>query len=202
MDIPSNKYRTQIEEAWADLHMFERIQRNITSNIDSLRELIRATANMLPDEERGTELMLLDIFKHPTNITEAVKVVLYVARLKAQRLTPVQVKETVEKRGFSLSTYSNPMASIHTILRRMKEANPPEVSFDENDGSYALEGAASAPDTAPEINEEIGRRTYERLAFAQPIDKDRFLATLNEISSEIMGERFSKILKKAGNTEE
>lgn len=202
MDETSNKYRRQLEEAWADLHMMESIQRKIKAHIESLRELIRATANMLPDDEQGVELMLLDIFKHPTNITEAVKVVLYVARLKGQRLTPVQIKEAAEKRGFSLSGYSNPMASIHTILRRMKETDPPEVSFDENDGSYALEAEASAPATVPEITKEISRRTYERLAFSQPIDEERFLATLDELSAEIMGEKFSRIRKKKGIVEE
>jgi hypothetical protein len=51
--------------------------------------------------------------------SEAVKKAIYLSG--TSRLSPNEVKEVLEKRGFSLSGYSNPMASIYTILNRLKE---------------------------------------------------------------------------------
>src|ERR1035438_6007069 len=133
-----NKYRRQLNEAWADLQLFEHVQRRLESRIDDLRNLIRATANLLPDEERKHELLLLDFFKHPTNVTEAVRLALYLAKLKGERLTPLQIRELAESRGFNFSEYTNPMASIHTILRRMREADPPTVDLDDVTGTYLM----------------------------------------------------------------
>lgn len=192
MDSPQSKYRRQLKEAWTDLHQFEAIQRNVAQRIESLRELIRATANMLAPADRYLELLLLDIFKRPTNIAEAVRVALYVARLKSERLTPVQIKEAAEERGFSFAEYTNPMASIHTILRRMKEANPPEIDFREDDGSYLLSNDAH-PSINPALADQIGRGFWERVAKEQPIDQARLSAALDAISTEVLDNAFRKI---------
>ncbi len=136
MDSPSIKYRNQIAEAWGELIAFETVRDITIDRIDDLRTLIRATANLLPDEERKAELMMLDVYKHPTNITEAVRFVLVLATAKKQRLTPIQVREEIGRRGFHLSDYTNPLASIHTIMRRMKDAIPQEVDYDEATGTF------------------------------------------------------------------
>src|ERR1700679_2862697 len=92
MDNQPDKYRRQLTEAWGELQLFERIQRKIENRVDDLRALIRATANLLTDDERKHELLMLDFFKHPTNVTEAVRSALYLARVKGNRLTPLQIR--------------------------------------------------------------------------------------------------------------
>jgi hypothetical protein len=190
MAEPPDKYRRQLNEAWSDLHQLEAIYRKVGARIDSTRQLIRATANMLPPIDRTFELQLLDIFKHPTNIAEAVRVVLYPAKYKGERLTPVQIREAAESRGFSFAEYSNPMASIHTILRRMKEAAPPEVDFNEDDGSYLL--ADAAPPISPHLFEQVSAKAMQRLTATGEFDRDKLEATMNELTFELFDATWSK----------
>lgn len=129
-------FRVQIAEAQTSIQKLYRFRKAIDSKIADLKELVRANANFLPDKEREAELLALEMLKIPDNITEAVKITLFLARARKKSLTPVQIKEEAEARGFNFSGYTNPMASIHSILKRMKEADPPQVSFDENGGTY------------------------------------------------------------------
>src|SRR5207249_584217 len=104
MDTSEDKYRRQIDEAWKDLNSWESMLRVLEERVQDLRELIRANANLLTNEtERHCELFLLDIFKHPSNITEAVKATLFLARPKDERLTPKDIKRRAEQRGFDFS---------------------------------------------------------------------------------------------------
>src|SRR5713101_5000509 len=79
MDSPHDKYRRQISDAWSDLISWERALGVMESRVADLRDLIRSTANFLPDDERARELQLLEILKHPSNITEAVRSILFIA---------------------------------------------------------------------------------------------------------------------------
>lgn len=56
--------------------------------------------------------------------------------------TVLQVRDFIaENKWMDLSAYSNPLASIHTTLRRMKEANEVE----DNDGKFQLKVDRSHP---------------------------------------------------------
>jgi|SRR5580658_5683418 hypothetical protein len=62
-------------------------------------------------------------------ITDAIR---RVTGLRQDRMTANQVREELEKQGFSLTGYENPMASIYKILTRLAQANELEV---EKEGS-------------------------------------------------------------------
>ena len=188
MDTSDDKYRRQIEEAWKDLSFWESTLRGVEQRVQDLRELIRANANLLMDDkERGCELFLLDIFKHPSNITEAVKATLFLAGPNGERLTPTDIKRRAEQRGFNFSEYTNPLASIHTILRRMKESNPPEVDFNEADGTYILVGKPA--DISPEFTKEVKSRIIDR---TWKVDQE----TIDRATIEVIDEAFEEIKKR------
>jgi hypothetical protein len=129
-------FRSQLREAKKRLVLRVREQQKIAQEISDLRELIRANANFLPDQERETELMILELFKVPTNVTEAVRLSIFIASAQGKRMTPMEVKALTESLGFDFSEYSNPMASIHTILKRMKESDPPAIDYDADTDTY------------------------------------------------------------------
>lgn len=159
----------------------------VDEKIADYRDLIRANANFLPDDERRTELLLLEVFKRPANITEAVKITIMLADARKERLTPTQIKDEAEKRGFNFSTYTNPLASIHTILRRMlKESNPPEVDYDEAAGTYGNVKFTAIWEMA---DPAFYKRTNDRiLARMLELDKERITAVASEeLSSAIVG---------------
>jgi hypothetical protein len=136
VNLPPDMCRLQILEAKKRLVQLVREQQKINQEINDLRELIRANANFLPDEERDVQLMFLEIFKSPANMTEAVRLSIFIASMYSKRITPLEAKSLAESVGFDFSEYSNPMASVHTILKRMKEANPPSIDYDEDTDTY------------------------------------------------------------------
>lgn len=193
MDTRHDKYRRQIADAWSDLTSYEQVQRHVESKVNDLRDLIRATANFLPDKERANELVLLDLVKHPSNITEAVRMVLFIARGTNARLTPTEIKEKAEERGFSLSEYTNPLASIHTILRRMKESDPPEVELDESDGTYLLLGRPGeiSPVFLEKTKNAVWRKIVDKTVDPKIVEK-----LFSEITGEIVDHAFSEASRK------
>lgn len=189
MDSSLDKYRKQISEAWADLYFYRSARQKIEQRIQDLRDLIRANANFLPDSERLVELMLLDVLKLPANIGEAVRTALLLAAFKRERLTPAQIKELAEDRGFNFSEYTNPLASVTTTLRRMRESHPPEVQFDETDGTYLLINLKQTSMVAPEFTEKAYNEVLQRVV-AKGLDADRSRALMDEIGAEIQREYF------------
>jgi hypothetical protein len=193
MDSSPDKYRNQIKEAWSELYSLESAQRKIAKRIEDVRALIRATANFLPKDERFGEQAVLDIFQRPTNIAEAVKVTLAVARFRKNPvpLTPTQIREHAEHRGFSFAGYTNPMASIHTILRRMKEADPPEVDYDEDAGTYLLKNATDL--MSPAVGAKMVTTAWERVikhAMTKPSEPERIRELLNRVFDEVADETY------------
>jgi hypothetical protein len=164
MDKTPDKYRRQIADTWIELANSEALRKAADQRIEDCRELIKANANFLPDVERWTELMLLEIVKRPTNIAEAVRYTLFLAKARNQRLTPVQIKDNIEERGFRLADYTNPLASIHTVLRRMREADPPEVNYDEKTETFFAAGFPLRGMFAEEYYEKVRRNVMDKLA--------------------------------------
>jgi hypothetical protein len=187
-DKTAEKYRKQIAEAWIELRAFEKIRELCDDKIADLRDLIKANANFLPNEERSAENMLLDVYKRPTDIPEAVRLALFLAMGRKERLTPVQIKEEAERRGFSFSGYTNPMASIHTVLKRMKEADPPEVTFDEESGTYMCVRWPTDI-TQPSFYERISKRVSQRV---MSLEAEKTVA----IAQEELGSMLDSLSKK------
>jgi hypothetical protein len=165
MDLSQHdSFRKQIAEATSSLHSFLAVRRVLDEKIEDLRALIRANANFLPDAERTAELIMLEVLRVPTTITEAVKLALFSAMAKNETLTPVQIKERAEERGFDFSSYTNPMASIHTILKRLRDATPPQVAFNEKDGTYATTEFIPIDIADSEFYNRVAKKAWMRAA--------------------------------------
>jgi hypothetical protein len=154
MSLAIESFRSQIAEAKKRLAQLVREQRKINEEISDLRELIRANANFLSDEDRAFELLTLEFLKFPANITEAVRLTIFLASIQKRKLTPTEIRGFAEGIGFDFSEYSNPMASIHSILKRMKEAS--EAQYDEATEGYYFENPKAYGDVLnPELIAEI-----------------------------------------------
>ena len=74
-------------------------------------------------------------------LTDACRVVL---RGAGHAMTPVDVRDRLEAIGFDLSKYTNSLAAIHVVLKRLKEAR--ELRFTSlGSGKFAYEWQQSAP---------------------------------------------------------
>jgi hypothetical protein len=185
MALSPDSFRKQIAEAKRLLQQLEVQRAAMEKDAESLRQLIRANANFLPPEEKLMELMMISVMRAPVNITQAVHAGLILGMVDGTRLTPVQIREYAESRGFDFSTYSNPLASMHTILKRMRETTPPEVEYDEATGSYLM---INPPDSMldPGFELKVIRKAWARMQNDETL-KQIATTALREVAFEIAG---------------
>jgi hypothetical protein len=107
----------------------------LNRKIENTAELISANANFLPEEERAAQLQkLAEMVAGPPGFTESVRNVL--RNVPSQALTAKKVRDLLRSAGFDLSSYTNPLASIHTILKRLAERGEVEVSESSGEVRY------------------------------------------------------------------
>src|SRR5258705_667841 len=94
----------------------ERMQRVETA----ARSVLALTDN---EDELMAYLERIDDILRPEGFTDAVRKVL---RAADKPLTPAEVKERLAGVGFYLAGYSNPSASVHTIIKRLAKTQSAE----------------------------------------------------------------------------
>ena len=110
--------------------------RNRLSEVDEDRALLEVRRTELDNEAaniKATIAKLLPLSGEPASaddlsqlgFTHAILKVIELAR--PSRLTAQQIKEKLAEKGFELSSYTNPMASIYKILSRLEEGKKIEV---------------------------------------------------------------------------
>jgi len=105
--------------------------REAEKSVSGLTAAIRALAQVCEDEEVKTAYLLaLEEISGKPGFADAVR---YALRVTGKLQTPSQIKGTIVlMKRMDLSVYSNPMASIHTTLRRMKEKGEIEEATNES----------------------------------------------------------------------
>jgi hypothetical protein len=102
----------QERESWL------RKQDEAVRELSRLSELIWTIIKLLPPEQRSQcEALFGHIDNRPAGLTMAIRVCFTAGK---EWLTPVEVRDSLKNMGFPLNHYkANPLASIHTTLRRM-----------------------------------------------------------------------------------
>lgn len=100
--------------------------------LSRLSELIRSTIKMLSPEQRSKcdcEVLLERIDHRPPGLTTVIRRAFCAGQ---EWLTPTEIRDSLKNIGFNFERYkANPLASIHTTLRRMV---PHEVECKTLDG--------------------------------------------------------------------
>ena len=113
---------------------------------------IRALANTCEDEEaKGEYILRLEELSGKQGFTDAVRSVMRVGAA----MKPVHIRDLIVLlKKMDLNGYSNPMASIHTTLRRMKASGEvEELQNDKGEKVYSLSPRAQVTSQA-EIAEQ------------------------------------------------
>ncbi len=91
--------------------------------LSRLSELIRSTIKMLPPDRRAKcDALLERIDRRPAGLTTAVRLCFTESKeiVEKEWLTPVEIRDYLKDLGFNFESYkANPLASIHTTLKRM-----------------------------------------------------------------------------------
>lgn len=89
--------------------------------LSRLSELIRSTIKMLTPEQRAhidCDVLLERLDHRPPGLTNFIRTAFTAAG--KEWLTPVEIRDYLKRVGFNFERYkANPLASIHTTLRRM-----------------------------------------------------------------------------------
>lgn len=86
--------------------------------LSRLSELIRSTIKMLTPEQRAKcDALLERIDRRPAGLTTTIRLCFTAGK---EWLTPVEIRDMLRATGFNFDSYkANPLASIHTTLKRM-----------------------------------------------------------------------------------
>ena len=113
-------YRNQINECMAEIARLAQEKQGLDRRIGKLQQIVKANADMLSDAEKESVLLALDDALPPTGFTQAIR---FELRRAGQRgLTPKEMRAALINRGVDLHSQSNPLASIHTVLKRLLAA--------------------------------------------------------------------------------
>jgi len=101
-----------------------KVYREAEKSVTEYTNAIRALAQVCEDEDTKNEYLLrLEELSGKQGFVDAIRAVLG----NHMTMTPIAIKQMIIlTKKMSLSDYSNPMASIHTTLRRMKESGEVE----------------------------------------------------------------------------
>jgi hypothetical protein len=157
-------YRQQISRALHELVEWGEKRKEAEQQMTKLRQLIVANANFLPEDERGIFVRQAEE-SVPSGFTDNIRHLFRVHFPKA--LTPVMLRQELLDAGIDLSAQSNPLASIHSVIRRLLDADEIERYGKLENGAYRWK-------------EEHPLRAISR----KPKSSDQVLAALNATREE------------------
>jgi hypothetical protein len=134
--------------------MFGRLTNAIWTRTEAEKQIgeyfvaLRALARVMEDKDAGDEyLARLDGLDGKPGFLDSIRRTL---RVSKKALTATEIRDVIQiEKRMDLSAYSNPMASIHTTIRRMKESGEVEEFInDKSEKSYRIvagRGAITPP---------------------------------------------------------
>ncbi|HXC71393.1 MAG TPA: hypothetical protein VN644_15535 [Pyrinomonadaceae bacterium] len=130
-------YEQAIEDLTTAMETQERLALEawkVDREVSLFRESALALGNLCGKSEKEVAAEHPELFPESidpdTGLTDAVRKALQ--SVSNVSLSPVQVRNRMEKMGFDLKAYKNVLASIHTILKRLQTKG--DVSTRERDG--------------------------------------------------------------------
>jgi hypothetical protein len=132
--MATNDYKEILAKEFAEFGQLILRRQQVEFEIAQKHQFIRAALNMLPDEDRATfEAKLSQLAGESLGLTDAIRKALQSNPKKAH--TATDVRNTLKEMKFDFSRYtSNELASIHSVLKRLK---PEEVETTDIDGVMA-----------------------------------------------------------------
>jgi hypothetical protein len=156
--MPQPPILKTMDDMLAKLEDAVRINRESGIAVREYTDAVRALAQVCEDEDVKNEyLTRLEEVSGKKGFLEAIRSVM----LPGASMTPVHIRTLIvllEK--MDLSGYTNPMASIHTTLRRMKKAGEvEEVQTRNGEKAYRLSAGSRGPSKSEIEEQEKTKKT-------------------------------------------
>lgn len=163
--MADNDYKTILLQAMDEWIELESKRQEIELELEQKLQFIRATFNMLSEEDKPVFAELVSSFSlQPGGITLAVRRILQ--DNAGEWFTATLMRDKLAETGFDFSNYkANPLASVHAVLKRCK---PEETESVKMDGVMAWRWRADIPKRFPRIMSAKGRAFIGRTSSAAP----------------------------------
>jgi hypothetical protein len=117
----SNSEKDTLDKFLKELGAGQEEQARLAERVHRIESAIRGLLALTDDEKEFAEYTeRLESILKPTGLTDAIRKVF--RKDPKMHYSATAVQDKVERLGFSLSGYSNSLASIHTILKRLVKA--------------------------------------------------------------------------------
>jgi hypothetical protein len=139
--VTVSDYKQLFDKASAELKALLCQRLEINNRISRLTATVSALSRQLDlDGSRKEKLMELmdELYVFRPRLTDAVKDAVYYA--SPEKLPAAQVKDYMEVRGFNFSGFTNPLASVHSTLRRLVVQGDIGVELDRGITMYTWKG--------------------------------------------------------------
>jgi hypothetical protein len=118
--MPPEEYVKAFDKALSDLE--DRVQRRdlLNAEIAGLRETVRVLSNrvaLAPDRQQRLAQLLAMIDYATPNLTDSIRGLM--TQIYPTYLTAIEVRNTLEERGFNFEDFSNSLSACHAALKRM-----------------------------------------------------------------------------------
>jgi len=120
--VSRGSYVKAFDDAMLELDLLLEKRALINGRIFELKETVRALGHSVDDKRREQLMDILEeVGAFSPRLTDAVKDALYSAFNENghRQLPAIQVKELMEVRRFDFANFPNPLASVHSTLRRL-----------------------------------------------------------------------------------
>lgn len=129
----ANKYKTDLEQARIRLAELLRRREILDIQIAKQQRQVASLATLADESEETDQVLEMGL----GGLTEACRTVLRAAGNRG--LEPMEVRKELRHFHFPIDEYSNAMASIHTVLKRLVESGEVRIAIhdrgDEKDSS-------------------------------------------------------------------
>lgn len=105
----------------------------INARIIEVSKAVNALNLLVGDADENQADFMIEL--SGMNLSDAVREIL---RRSDVHLTPLDIKFTLRKLGYNTESYTNPQASIHTMLKRLEESGLVDTILKEGKTAYRL----------------------------------------------------------------
>lgn len=161
-------WKQVVENAREELAKLEIQREGIEQRIAQLKRIILATSPLV-SQDSGifgmSDSLIIDF--QASGITNSCRDVL---RLANRPLTPLEVRDALARNGLDLTNQKNAMASIHTVLKRLKEQGDVKVTTP-SDGGTAYQWIRRFPRLRRHHQQAVLKGAMSALAGKESEDK-------------------------------
>ena len=138
-----NSDKKMIESQFQKLSHAAEERQKAQIEMDRHETAIRGLLALVDDEsELVGYLERLEKIIKPSGFTDAVRAAM---KRSTTAMTPVEVKDALAANGFNLAGYSNPLASVYTILKRLAQTEDVEATTKDGKSAFLWKGVRRFP---------------------------------------------------------